>query len=43
MLQIATDYSGIPDLRSMDVWEIAFFYEPLIPGLIKAQKEAKKK
>ncbi len=43
MLQIASDYSGLPDIRTMELWEVRFFYYPLIPSLIEAQKKAKKK
>lgn len=42
LLQIAADYSSLPDLRKITVDEIRFFYEPLIPGLIKMQKDAMK-
>ena len=39
LLQIAADYSSLPDLKKITVGEIRFFYEPMIPGLIKMQKE----
>jgi len=42
LLQIAADYSSLPDLRKITVDEIAFFYEPLIPGLIKMYNESNK-
>jgi len=40
MIQIATDFNGLPDVRTMSIEDIWFFYEPLIPGLIKVQKPA---
>jgi len=40
-LQICTDYNGLPDIRAMEIWEIQFFYKPLIPNLIEYQKRAK--
>lgn len=43
MLQIASDYSGLPDIRTMELFEIRFFYKPLIPGLIEAQKSKRGK
>jgi len=33
------DYSSLPDLRTLKVHEIRFFYESLIPELIKHQKK----
>lgn len=39
LVQIAADYSSLPDLRKITVDEIQFFYNPLIPGLIKMQQE----
>jgi hypothetical protein len=41
LLQIATDYSSLPDLRTLELHEIRFFYEPLIPNLIEYQIKAK--
>jgi hypothetical protein len=43
LLQIAADYSSLPDLRKITVDEIRFFYEPLIPGLNKMYIESNKK
>lgn len=43
ILQICSDYNGLPDVRTMELYEIRFFYEPSISGLIKIQKEMKKK
>jgi hypothetical protein len=43
ILQICTDYAGIPDFRTMSIDEIIYFYKPLIPGLIEAQKKSKDK
>jgi len=37
ILQIAADYPGIPDVRTLSIRQVRFFYEPLIPGLIKMQ------
>ena len=42
LLQIAADYSSLPDLRKITVDEIRFFYEPLIPGKIKMYQESNK-
>lgn len=39
LLQIASDYSSLPDLRTMELYEIRFFYEPLISGLAAQQRE----
>ena len=41
MLQISMDYQGLPDIRSMEIYEIRFFYKPLIPGLIEHQIQEK--
>jgi len=41
LLQIATDYNSLPDLRTLELYEIRFFYEPLIPNLIEYQKKAR--
>lgn len=38
MLQVARDYPGLPDLRTLTVGEIAFFYEGLRPELKKHTK-----
>lgn len=35
VLQIARDYPGLPDVRTMTVPEIVFFYEGLRPELHK--------
>lgn len=35
MLQVARDYPGLPDLRTLTVSEIVFFYEGLRPELQK--------
>jgi hypothetical protein len=35
LLQIARDYPGLPDVRTMTVPEIVFFYEGLRPELKK--------
>lgn len=43
LLQIAADYSSLPDLRKITVDEIRFFYEPMIPGLVKMQIEEMKR
>jgi len=37
--QICADYNSLPDVRAMTIGEIKFFYEPLIPGLAKQQRE----
>lgn len=38
MLQIATEYSGLPDVRTLALSEIRFFYEGLRPTLRKHTK-----
>jgi len=38
LLQIARDYSGVPDVRSLKTSEIKFFYEGLRAELIKHTK-----
>ena len=43
LLQIAADYSSLPDLRKITVDEIRFFYEPMIAGLVKMQIEEMKR
>lgn len=35
IVQVCMDYPGLPDVRSMDVDEIAFFYDGLRPALRK--------
>lgn len=35
LLQICSDYPGLPDARTLTSAEIRFFYEGLRPGLIK--------
>lgn len=35
LYQIALDYNGLPDVRTLKVSEIIFFYEGLRPSLIK--------
>ncbi len=35
MLQVARDYPGLPDLRTLTVAEIVFFYDGLRPELQK--------
>lgn len=42
MLQVARDYSGIPDIREMNLTEILFFYNGLRPEL-KAHTKPRKK
>jgi len=39
ILQICMDYSSLPDFRTLEIYEIRFFYNPLIPELIKHQKK----
>jgi hypothetical protein len=36
------DYSTLPPLSEITADQIEFFYKPLIPGIIKTQKDAKK-
>ena len=43
MAQICADYSGLPDIRTMIIPEIRFFYSRLLPGLLEMQMEAMKK
>lgn len=38
LLQVARDYPGLPDPRTMTVTEIVFFYEGLRPELKKYTK-----
>lgn len=38
ILQVARDYSGLPDVRSLSMTEIRFFYEGLRAELRKATK-----
>ena len=40
LLQICSDYSSLPPVRNITIDEIEFYYTPLIPGLLKAQKSA---
>lgn len=35
LLQIASDYPGLPDVRTLRLFEIRFFYEGLRPALKK--------
>lgn len=35
LLQICTDYPGLPDPRALELHEILFFYNGLRPGLRK--------
>lgn len=41
-IQCATDYRSLPDVRTMTISEIQFFYTALAPGLIRAHEEAAK-
>jgi hypothetical protein len=40
--QICSDYSGLPDIKTMDLSDIFYYYVPLIPSLIEAQKQMKR-
>jgi hypothetical protein len=40
LLQIARDYPGLPDPRTLTVPEIVFFYEGVRPELIKHTRPA---
>ncbi len=42
LIQICMDYSTLPPLSEITADQIEFFYKPLIPGIIKAQKDSKK-
>ena len=42
LLQICADYAGLPDVRTLTVPEIRFFYAGLLPGLIEMQKKENK-
>lgn len=42
LLQIATDYATLPDLNTIDIDDITFFYNPLIDNLVKFQKDLNK-
>jgi hypothetical protein len=35
MLQCARDYAGLPDVRTLSIGELVFFYEGLRPELTK--------
>jgi hypothetical protein len=39
LLQILAEYNSLGDWRKLTIPEIAFFYEPLIKGLMKQQKQ----
>jgi hypothetical protein len=39
--QICRDYSGLPDVRTLTVEEIVFFYDGLRPELKEATKQKK--
>lgn len=39
---IAREYPGLPDPRTMDYWEVRFWYEGIRTELIQAAKEAAK-
>jgi hypothetical protein len=41
MLQVARDYSGLPDLRTLAIPEIVFFYEGVRPELKKYTRPKK--
>jgi len=41
LLQIARDYPGLPDARTLSVPEIVFFYEGLRPELKKHTKHGR--
>lgn len=40
LLQIARDYAGLPDARTLTVPEIVFFYEGVRPELTKYTRRA---
>jgi hypothetical protein len=41
-LQISRDFANVPPINIIEDWQIFFYYEALIPELIKYQKDAKK-
>jgi len=41
ILQICADYSGLPDVRGLELYEIMFFYYGLQSSLIKLTKPSK--
>lgn len=43
ILQICRDYAGLPDVRTLTVEEIVFFYDGLRPELKAATKPKPKK
>jgi hypothetical protein len=43
IIQICVDYAGLPDVKTMEIEEIRFFYNACIPGIIKDFKDAQKK
>jgi len=38
LYQISRDYKNLPEIRSLELYEIKFFYRGLIPELIKDTK-----
>jgi hypothetical protein len=40
LLQVARDYAGLPDARTLTIGEIVFFYEGLRPELLKHTRPA---
>lgn len=36
--QVSRDYNGIPDIRSLAIEELQFFYDGLIPELTRPSK-----
>jgi hypothetical protein len=39
LIQICMDYSTLPPLSEITAEQIEFFYKPLIPGILKKQRD----
>jgi len=42
LVQICLDYSGLPDVRTLDISEIRFFYDALRPSLLAKKPKTPK-
>lgn len=38
LIQVAAEYNGLPDIRTLEIWEIRYFYFPLIGKLVKKEE-----
>jgi hypothetical protein len=43
LLQIAAEYPGLPDVRTLSTHEIRFFYSGLVPGILRMQEDENKR